>query len=383
MSEKLHAKLSASGAHRWMACPASISMEEGLPDQKSVHSERGNTAHEVAAQCLHGGVNADSYLNEKVLGITVDQKMIEVVQPYLDYVRGLSGVRFVEQKVDYSPWVPDGFGTADALILHDGTATVIDFKSGEGVKVDADENPQIMLYALGALNEYEFLFDDVATIKLVIVQPAIDHISEWEISRTDLLEWAETTLKSAADAALSDDAPPQPGGDQCRFCKAKGFCRALAEHNLSIATEGFTVIGEPPNLRDASRLSVGEIAALIPHLDTLTSWVGGVMAHAVHLVEMGGEIPGYKLVAGKTNRKWRDEAEAETALRKKLKVVDVYTKKLISPKQAEKKLGAGHAILTQHVIKPEGKPALAPLSDNRPALEIDPTQGFEAIGEAA
>ena len=383
MSERLHAKLSASGAHRWMACPASISMEEGLPDQKSIYSEKGTAAHDLAAQCLLGGVNADTYLDDIVSEFTIDQKMIEVVQPYLDYVRGLSGVRFVEQKVDYSPWVPDGFGTADALILHDGTATVIDFKSGEGVKVDADENPQIMLYALGVMNEYEFLFDDVATLKLVIVQPAIDHISEWEISRADLLDWADTLLKPAAVLALSDEAPLQPGGGQCRFCKAKGFCRALAEHNLSIATDGFTVVGEEPSLKDVSRLSNDEIAALIPHLDMLTSWVGGVMAHAVHVVEMGGEISGYKLVAGKTNRKWRDEAEAEVALKKKLKVVDVFTKKLISPAQAEKKLGKGHAVLTQHVIKPEGKPALAPLSDNRPALEIDPTQGFEAIGEAA
>ena len=383
MSERLHAKLSASGAHRWMACPASISMEEGLPDQKSIYSEKGTAAHDLAAQCLLGGVNADTYLDDIVSEFTIDQKMIEVVQPYLDYVRGLSGVRFVEQKVDYSPWVPDGFGTADALILHDGTATVIDFKSGEGVKVDADENPQIMLYALGVMNEYEFLFDDVATLKLVIVQPAIDHISEWEISRADLLDWADTLLKPAAVLALSDEAPLQPGREQCRFCKAKGFCRALAEHNLSIATDGFTVVGEEPSLKDVSRLSNDEIAALIPHLDMLTSWVGGVMAHAVHVVEMGGEISGYKLVAGKTNRKWRDEAEAEVALKKKLKVVDVFTKKLISPAQAEKKLGKGHAVLTQHVIKPEGKPALAPLSDNRPALEIDPTQGFEAIGEAA
>lgn len=372
-----HAKLSASGAHRWMHCPASIAMEEGIPDQGSSFAAEGTAAHELAERCLNRGADAAEYLGEEIpVGdeiFYVEEEMVEAVQLYLDYVRDQRGDLLVEKRVDFSPWVPGGFGTADAIVLHAGTATVVDLKYGRGVKVDAEENPQAMAYALGALHGYDFLFE-CNTFKLVIVQPRLDHISEWEISRDDLLAWADNKLKPAAELALTDDAPFQPGESQCRFCKAKPVCRALAEHCQEVVMDGFSDQGKDP-----AKLSNDEVAELIPQLDLVTGWAKAVEAHALHQLETGEDIPGYKLVAGRSTRKWKDEAEAETALRKKLKVAQVFNKKLVSPPQAEKLLGKGHAILTEHVIKPEGKPALAPVSDKRPALDIDPSQGFDKV----
>lgn len=372
-----HARLSASGAHRWLVCPASVRMEDGQPDSSSPFAEYGTAAHELAERCLREDLSANHLAGQEFNGHIADDDMIEAVQSYLDFVRDHKGRKLIEQRVDFSPWVPDGFGTCDCLILGDDAVSVIDLKMGQGVRVEAEDNPQAMLYALGALNEYGFLFEDVPAFRLVIVQPRLDHISEHVISREDLLAFGDYARERAA-VALSGEGEAVPDHKACRFCKAKAVCRPLAEYSLGIAAEGFSAIGEPLQLKQPDSLSRGEIAALLPQLATLVDWTKALEAHAIHQLQQGRDVPGFKLVAGRSIRKWEDETAAEIALREELAGADLFTRKLISPAQAEKQLGRGHSILARFTTKPDGKPTLAPLSDKRPALEGNPAAGFEA-----
>ena len=374
---RAHAKLSASGAHRWMSCPASVRVESDLPDRTSPFAQEGSAAHELAERCLSTDTDATAHVGavfDDYPDYPVTDEMARYVQTYVDYVRELPGHHFIEQRVDFSEWVPGGFGTSDAISIHDGTAYVVDLKYGRGVTVDAERNPQAMLYALGVLNDYSYLFD-IQQFCVAVVQPRLGHISEWSISREDLLAWAEQTQQHAI-ATERDDAPFVPGESQCRFCKAKPTCRALAEHNLQLATEGFESLEVHREPKKPDTLTNTDIAALLPHLDILTSWAKSVESHAQSVLETGGEIPGYKLVEGRSVRKWRNEEDAEAALRKRLKVGEIFTKKLITPPAAEKLLGKTHAVISEHVIKPAGRPTIAPDSDKRPAVVIDLTAGF-------
>lgn len=378
MGEPAHAKLSASGAHRWMACPASVAMEADYPDEGSSYAAEGTAAHKLAEQCLHEDMDAEAFLGTFVDGFEVDLEMADAVQQYLNYVRDLPGFRFIEQRVDFSPWVPGGFGTADTVAIDDGTATIVDLKYGKGVRIDAEENPQAMLYGLGALNDFQFVHD-IDVLKLVIIQPRLDHISEWEISRDELEIWAGRCVGPAAEVALSDEPEFSPGEKQCRFCKAKATCRALAEFNIRTAADGFTVVGEPIDVKRPDKLSDAEIAALIPQLDTLTTWAKAVEAYALAQLEKGQDVPGYKLVEGRSIRKWGDEDAAGKALSRKLGAKNAFTKKLITITEAEKQLGKKDPLIAKYTVRPPGKPALAPLSDKRPALQIDPTEGFDEV----
>lgn len=382
MAERAHAKLSASGAHRWMPCPGSVRLEENFPDTTSEFAEYGTAGHDLGETCLIHDTDPSDYIGDEFNNIEVDEEMAVAVDKYVEYVRCLPGYKMYEKRVDYSPWVPDGFGTSDAICIHGDTVYVVDLKMGQGVQVYAEGNPQAMLYALGTYNMYQDFMVDCERIVMVIVQPRLDHISEHEISIEELLEFGETA-RECAKAVEQDDAALVPGKKQCQFCKAKGSCKALAEYSFNMAMEGFEDLSEVVNdeldERNPDLLTNEEIAALIPNLGLLEKFVSAVRSQARTIMLEGGEIPGYKLVAGRSDRKWQDEGKVERALKRlKFKNADVFTTKLISPAQAEKLLGKGHSLLERYVVKPKGNPTMAPQSDKREAIELNPDEGFEA-----
>lgn len=373
-----HAKLSASGAHRWLECPASVNMEQGIKDEGSPFAAEGTLAHEVAESALIAECNASHFIGRQnqAESFTVDKPMAGYVQQYLDYVRSVKGKLFIEKKVSFAEWVKDGFGTADAIILNNDVVTIVDLKYGKGVQVFPENNPQAMLYALGVLHEFGFIAD-IKTVNIVIVQPRLDHISEWTISTVDLLKWAKTVAKKAK---MTEAKKPKfnAGEKQCQFCKAKGSCLALAELNLKLASDGFEAVETPIVFSTADTLTPDQMAAILPQLKLLNAWVKAVEAYSLTLFESGETIPGYKIVEGRSIRKWsEDDKDVSRKLIEDLSLDQIYTQKLISPTQAEKLLGKDHAVMRVLVFKPEGKPTVVLSSDKRPEIDINPTQGFE------
>lgn len=384
-----HAKLSASGAARWMGCSGSIKAEEGLPDKSSSYAELGTVLHDVAEHMIVTGSEGDEFIDKEhhvfdedgnvFARSTVMADHIEKLREYRDYVINLGGQTLVEQRVDFSEWVPGGFGTADAVVFCDDTLHVIDLKTGKGVLVEAENNPQLMLYALGSWEKFNLLFD-FSKVVLTIHQPFRDHVDVFEITVDALLEWADTVVQPAAKLALSEDAPRVAGEKQCQFCKAKSRCREYANRALEVVADDFANISTM-EIKQVGDLSDEEIAAILEKIGLARSFLKSIEETATATIMEGKDIPNFKLVAGRSIRAWRDKAEAETAIRKKLKVVQAYKKELISPTQAEKLLGKGHPLIEDLTVKPEGKPTLAPVTDKRPALVFntveDDFDGFD------
>ncbi len=358
-----HFILSASGAEKWMNCPGAIRLEKGIPETTSEFAEEGTAAHSLAAECLEKGLSADAYLGEMFDEFEVDEEMAEAVQVHLDYINNLPGIKFFEQRVSYSPWVKGGFGTSDAIVIDKKHVTVIDYKHGKGIEVDVKNNPQLMIYALGVLNDYE-IFEEFETFKLVIVQPRTNNISEWEISKADLLEFGEV-VREKADIAKSENAPLNPGQKQCQWCRAKPICRALAEQNFKTAAEEFKDFETPISTKDKELLSINEISDILTKLDLIKSWTSSIADYALKIALRGETIKGFKVVEGRSNRTWKKIGIAEKALKNYLKASEMYKKTMLSPAQAEKALGKGHKIIDEHVIKPRGSPALVLADDKR------------------
>jgi hypothetical protein len=361
-----HAKLSASGSHRWLHCPGSIEAERSFPRTSSSAAEEGTAAHELAEIMLRTGNNCADYVGQQLLentAYTVTEEMADYVQQYVDYVRSFSGQHEYEQRVDFSEWVPEGFGTADALVLSDTTLRVIDLKYGKGVLVEAFENTQGLLYALGAVSEYE-LIATVERIVICIVQPRRDHIDEWELTYDELQKWGEW-IKQRAEDACKPEAPRIPGEKQCQWCAAKATCPAL----LKLTHE--TIGADFDNLDDLANPDVLPDERLKQALDVkklVMSWFDAVEQHAFEKLEKGEPFPGYKLVEGRSLRQWADESEAEQKL---LTLLDnaAYEKSLLSVAKAEKVLGKKRVgEIADLITKPKGKPTLAPESDKRPPI---------------
>lgn len=361
MSE--HARLSASGAHRWLRCPASVDLEATLPDPGSRYAEEGTKAHELAERALKARCTAMDVEGD------YPADMRAHVQTYVDYVAELvtdPDLLWVERRVDYGAWVPDSFGTSDAMALVGTTLHTIDLKYGAGVRVDAKNNAQGRLYGLGAYDALSFIAD-IDCVATHIVQPRLDHISTETLSADELLKWGDEISK-AARRTLDPDPPFAPGEVQCRFCRAKSVCAARANANMRIAQEEFSEPCPSP-----SALTLEQIAALLPRLDEMKRWADDVQQYALGQALDGQPVSGYKLVEGRSIRQWRDEDDTIKALRKlKYTERDFLKKKLLSITEIEKLLGGkakAKPVLETLIHKPEGKPALAPEADKRPALQ--------------
>lgn len=365
MSVKKHAVLSASASHRWLNCNPSARLELEFEDRESDAAAEGTAAH---ALCEHKLRKALKMRSRKPTSTYDSDEMDEYTDGYVTFVLETleeaknvctDPIILIEQKLNFSRFVPDGFGTGDCIIISDSTLHIIDFKYGQGVLVEAENNPQMMLYALGALEIYDGLYD-IENISMTIYQPRRENISTWTIPVSKLQEWTENTLIPNAEKAYNGEGD-YCTGSWCTFCKAAVKCRARAEEKLKLAEYEFKA---PPLLTD------DEIEDILGKLDDLTKWANEITAYAQDAaLNHGKEWRGFKVVEGRSNRKYTDEdAVAEAA--KAAGYTDIYKQSLISITEMEKLMGKkGFAeILGGLIYKPPGKPTLVPASDKRQAI---------------
>ena len=367
MAEKIdhksraHALLSASSAHRWLECPASAMAAEAYPKQDTEFTKEGTLAHEVAERYASGDIDINC-----CNGIT--REMVDCAESYRDYIQEQTKSDdahvLLERRVDFSPWVPDGFGTCDCIILDDDTMTVIDYKYGVGVPVSATDNPQLKLYALGALNDYGLAFD-VKQVKMHIFQPRINNVSQFTMQVDELLEWAEKTVKPTATKAAQGKGGYK-AGEHCRFCPHGGKCRSLAKHCTEFVETHDLRVGVP-------KLAPFEIAEVLAMEPVIALWLKKVKEQALTTMLNGGEVPGYKVVEGKLgNRKWTDEQQVAAALMEAgYDREDITETKLLSPAAMDKAIGKKKAaeLLADLIDRSPGAPTIAPETDKRPIYD--------------
>lgn len=375
--DRAHALLSASGADRWINCPPSARLEEQFEDTTSDFAREGTLAHEIAELKLRKHFTDpmstrtfNTRLNKLKKEELYQDEMLGYTDTYLEYIKGVvygyanSPHIAVEARLDFSHIVPDGFGTGDCLIIGGDTLHVIDFKYGKGVSVSAEDNPQMMLYALGALQKYAMLYG-INTIKIVIAQPRLDSISEWEISDTDLVAWGES-IKPIAQLAF-DGKGEFKAGDHCKFCRAKAQCRARTDTMTALEAFG---LSKPPLISDE------EVGSILKTAQTLKSWVSDLEGYALKALLSGKDINGWKAVEGRSNRQFDDTDKAfETIKASGIDEALLYERKPITLTAVEKLLGKKDftEILSEHIIKPPGKPTLAPETDKRDAITLQTT----------
>ena len=357
---RAHALLSASSAHRWLACPSSAVAAEAYPAQDTEFTREGTLAHEVAELYARGDWTAAAG--------DLTQEMIDCAKGYADYIQELTksddAVVLLEQRVDFSPWVPDGFGTCDCIIIQGNVLTIIDYKYGQGVAVSAEDNPQMKLYALGALNDFGIAYD-IRRVEMHIYQPRINNISDCALVVDDLLEWAENEVKPIAQKAVKGKGAYN-AGEWCKFCPHAGRCRQL--------TKVCTEYVETHSLRVAVPiLAPHEVAEVLAMEPLVTLWLKRVKAQALSTLLDGGEVPGWKVVEGKMgNRKWKDEMEVAKALGEAGYTIEEVTEtKLLSPAAMDKALGKKKVaeLLTDMIDRSPGAPTVVPLTDKRPVYD--------------
>ena len=367
-ASRAHALLSASSAARWLACPPSAVAAAAYPRQESEYAQEGTLAHEVAESVAKmSPESVKRWVADLEIGNSaVPSEMVECAIGYRDYIQELKStddaVVLLEQRVDFSPWVPDGFGTCDCIIIHGGMMDIIDYKYGKGVSVSANRNPQMMLYALGALNDFSIAYD-VRQVRMHIYQPRINNVSTYETTVADLIAWGDETVKPTAEQAAKGKGVYTPG-EHCRFCPHAGKCRELTK----VCTEYVGKMKVPC-------LASWEIADVLKMEPTISIWLKRVKEQALTTMLKGGEIPGYKVVSGRGSRSWADELEVAAELEKHGFSRDQYTEtKLLSVAQMEKALGGKkkfNELIGSHVLNVEGSPTIASATDKRPAYDRD------------
>lgn len=387
-ADRAHALLSASSAHRWINCTPAPYLEARHPDSDSDAAAEGTAAHELAEHKLRLVLDEPTQRPESDW---IDEDMEDHTDTYVDHVMAElhrtkqdspGAFLAIEQRLDFSHIVPDGFGTSDATIVGDGTMTVVDFKYGKGVKVEAEGNPQMRLYALGALAQFGMIYD-IHTVRMVIFQPRISNISTSEIGVDELTTWAEEVVRPAAELAATGEGQLQ-AGEWCQFCRHAPQCTALAKQMFApVPTTGDELTPAAP---DPDTLTDAQVAQIVAVSTELKKWLGKVEAHALAQANDGHTYPGLKLVEGRAVRKYTD-TDAVAAVVTSETAEDPYKPrevlgitamtKLLGKKQFDELLG-------QYVHKPEGKPTLVPVSDKRPALEVATAETvFQPIEESA
>ena len=369
-SGRAHARLNASSSHRWMMCPPSVKLSEQFEDKPSSYAEEGTFLHELCELKLHRYLgDMDPALIEQQYAEHRDNDFYSdeaesVTDEYVAFcIETIEAVRLscpdplimVEHRLDYSEYVPDGFGTGDLVIVADGVLEVIDFKGGRGVRVEAHRNSQLMLYGLGALLEFDPLYD-IHHVRMTIVQPRLSNLSSFEMEADDLLRWAGTEVRPRALLAYEGKGE-FCAGEWCRFCKARYTCRKRSEYHMSLAARDFK---EPDLLSDE------EIADILPVAESLNSWVQDLLAYATQEAVIGKTWPGYKLVAGRSIRKYTSEAEVIKAATE-AGYTDIYKTSLLGVGDLEKRMGkkAFNEVVGKYIVKPVGAPTLVPETDPR------------------
>lgn len=360
-----HALCSASSAHRWIECPPSARLCAQYPDERSEYAQQGTDAHALCQYYVEKALGMETVDPTSTLEY-LDEEMRDCAEQYCEFVMETveaakelcyDPVILIEQKLDFSDYVEEGFGTGDCVIVADGILYIIDYKHGLGVMVSAEMNPQMLCYALGALELFDGIYD-IDKVSLTVFQPRRENISTFQISKEELLKWAEAVLKPQAALAYAGKGDFK-AGDHCQFCKAKAVCRKRAEYNLELAKYDFAM---PETLNDI------EVSYILTRADALASWVSDVKEFALQQALSGTAYDGFKVVEGKSNRKYTSESDVAAAVtaagfdpyEKKVKGITAMTSELGKKKFEE--------ILGKLVYKPQGKPVLVPASDKRPVM---------------
>lgn len=360
-----HAFLSASASHRWLNCPPSAKLCEALPDHTSTYAQEGTDCHELCAYLVEKALGCDvkdptptlSYYNAEMQNCAEEycNFVMEQLQEAKSHCKDPQVI--VEQKLDFSHFVENGFGTGDCVIVADDILHIIDYKHGLGVLVEAENNSQLFCYALGALEIFDTLYD-INEVRMSIFQPRRNNVDTFAINKDELLSWANEVLAPTAKLAYEGKGEFK-AGEHCQFCKVKATCRKRAEHNLELAKYDFEM---PATLDEI------EIASILPKIDLFISWANDIKEYALQQAQSGTHYEGFKIVEGRSNRKYTDESiVADTVTQAGF---DPFEKKIIGITAMATLLGKKRfeELLGELIYKPPGKPALVPESDKRPAM---------------